>query len=204
MKYPASVLAAALLMVPVAQAEMYLTPFVGYSFAASDLDASKTGLDTPGSVSADESSHYGIIFGTTTNHPGNMYVLYSSQRTDLLAGGAFSNERVTSLDIDYAHVGGSLYFPKGDLMPYVTASMGLTQMRPGDNYSDETRFSMGFGAGLEYRLAANVALVGDVRAYATFIDSKNDLFCDANNCLWQVEADVMWQGQANFGVSIRF
>ncbi|ABM01015.1 porin family protein [Shewanella amazonensis] len=205
MKYPLSLLFAASLSVsPWVAAEVYVTPFAGYSFAASSLDANRDGLDTNGSVSAEESSHYGIILGTTTNHPGNMYVLYSSQSTDLIAGGNFSNERVTSLKLDYAHVGGSLYFPRGDFLPYVTASMGLTQMRPGDDYSDETRFSLGLGVGAEYRLGERLALVADIRAFATFIDSENSLFCDANNCLWQVNADLMWQGQANVGVSFRF
>jgi opacity protein-like surface antigen len=203
MNTPARVVLAALCLAPaLASADVYVTPFAGYSFAASSLDASKD--DSLGSVSAEESSHYGIMLGTTTRHPGNMYVLYSSQSTDLKAGGAFSNQRVTSLKLDYAHVGGSLYFPKGNFLPYVTASMGLTQMRPGDDYSNETRFSLGLGTGVEYRLGDNLALIADVRAFATFIDSENDLFCDASNCIWKVNADLMWQGQANVGVSFRF
>ncbi|QSX30697.1 porin family protein [Shewanella cyperi] len=195
-----------LLVVPLASAEVFVTPFGGYSFGASGLDANLTrdNQSISGDIQAEESSHYGIMLGVLTRHPGNIYLLYSNQNTQLKSGGDFSNQRITSLQLDYAHLGGSLYFPVGDFHPYVSATAGLTQMRPGDDFSNETRFSMGLGIGAEYRLGDNLALLAEMRGFATFINGDNDVFCSADNCVWRIESDLMWQGQANLGLSFRF
>lgn len=195
-----------------AESAWFVAPFGGYSFAASELDASEVSSPTNTNatntvntqVKIAESDHYGIMMGVKTKEPGDIYLLYSHQTTDLRIGGNFSPDLLTQLDVDYLHVGGSLYFPKGDLRPYVTVSVGLTQMRPTDEYSNESRFSMGFGLGVEYQMSDSLSFLADARGYATFVSSDNALFCDANQCVWNIHADIMWQGQVNAGIKLSF
>ena len=187
-----------------AKSDIFVAPFGGYSFGTSELDATDTGTSTQGSISIKDSSHYGIIVGMKTRDPGDVYLLYSHQSTDMHAAGMFNPNRLAKLELDYAHLGGSLYFPKGDLRPYVTVSVGMTQMRPSGDFSDESRFSMGIGGGVEYQLGDNFSLFADGRGYATFINSDNELFCDANRCIWNIRADVIWQGQVNAGFKYTF
>ncbi|AQS39722.1 Outer membrane protein beta-barrel domain [Shewanella psychrophila] len=187
-----------------ASAEVFVAPFAGYNFAASEFDVTKTDTSEQGSVKIAESANYGVMFGVTTKDPGNIYFLYSSQSTDLRTGGNFSPDSITDLTVDYFHIGGSLFFPNGNLKPYVTASVGMTNMRPSGDYSNESRFSMGFGAGLEYEVTPAVSLFADARGYATFISSDNALFCNGGQCIWNIHADIMWQGQVNAGVKLTF
>lgn len=187
-----------------ALAEVFVAPFAGYSFAASEFDVTQTETDEQGNVKIAESANYGVMFGVTTKDPGNIYFLYSSQSTDLRSGGNFSPDSITDLTVDYFHIGGSLFFPNGNLKPYVTASVGMTNMRPSGDYSNESRFSMGFGAGLEYEVTPAVSLFADARGYATFVSSDNALFCDGGQCVWNIHADIMWQGQVNAGVKLTF
>nr|WP_258405130.1 porin family protein [Shewanella psychrotolerans] len=193
-----------------AESQWFIAPFGGYSFAASELDANEIsstnniGNSASTKVKIAESEHYGMMIGVKTKEPGDIYLLYSHQVTDLSFGGSFSPDFLTQLDVDYLHVGGSLYFPRGNLRPYVTASAGMTQMRPTDDYSIETRFSMGFGVGVEYQMTERFSLLADARGYATFISSDNALFCDANQCVWNIRADIMWQGQVNAGIKFSF
>ena len=193
-----------------AESQWFVAPFGGYSFAASELDANEISTTTNSTklvstqVKIAESGHYGIMMGVKTKDPGDIYLLYSHQATDLSLGGNFSPDLLTQLDVDYLHVGGSLYFPKGNLRPYVTVSAGLTQMRPTGGYSNESRFSMGFGAGVEYQITDRLSLLADARGYATFVSSDNALFCDANQCVWNIRADIMWQGQVNAGIKFSF
>ena len=188
-----------------AQADVFVAPFGGYSLGGGQFDVSQVEVNTAQtsgneSVKIEESSHYGLMLGVNTKDPGNIYLLYSRQASELKSNGMFT---LTSLDLDYIHLGGTLYFPQGDMQPYVTASAGVTRMQP-DDWSNETRFSMGIGGGVEYKVTSNVDLFADIRGYATFINSDSALFCDENECLWHITSDVMWQAQANLGLKMSF
>lgn len=167
-----------------ATAEVFVAPFGGYSFGGNDLDyrSSESTVNNNSSADITEAGHFGFMLGLTTSEPGDMYLLYSHQGTELSGSG----------------------FPGTDkLRPYVTASAGLTQLRP-EHGSNETRFSMGLGLGLDYQLLEQLSLFADVRGYATLINSDSSLFCDANQCLWHIKGDTLWQGQANLGLRYRF
>lgn len=186
-----------------ANAELFIAPYGGYSLGGNQLDIDDEVSENSGDAKIEESNHYGIMLGMGTNDPGNIYLLLSRQSTDLTSGGLFNPDVLAPLDLDYIHLGGTLYFPQGDLNPYITASAGVTRMMP-DGWSSETRFSMGIGGGAEYRLSPHWALFADVRGFATFIDNDSSLFCNADQCLWHITADVMWQVQANIGVKFSF
>lgn len=190
------------------QAEVFVAPFGGYSlgggqFDVNQIDVNADQTDDKKNVKVEESSHYGLMLGIGTNDPGNIYLLYSHQASELKSGGLFTPDRLTSLDLDYIHLGGTLYFPRGDIRPYVTASAGITRMLP-DAWSSETRFSMGIGGGIEYQVTQHFGLFADIRGYATFINSDSSLFCNEDECLWHITSDVMWQAQANLGLKVSF
>ncbi|MCL1049112.1 porin family protein [Shewanella abyssi] len=187
-----------------AAAEVYVAPFGGYSFGASDFDIYSTQGEDSGTLKVSESENYGVMLGFTTKDPGNVYLLYSHQSTDLRASGNFSPDVITKMDVDYFHIGGSLYFPMQDVKPYVTTSLGLTQMRPSGDYSNETRFSVALGAGIEYQATSAFSLFAEVKGYATFVNADNELFCSGQGCIWNIQTDIMWQGQANIGASLKF
>ncbi|MCL1145078.1 outer membrane protein [Shewanella sp. 10N.261.52.F9] len=187
-----------------ATADIYVAPFGGYSFGASEFDISIAASEESGKGKIGESENYGLMVGLSTKDPGNVYLLYSHQATDLRGGDNFSPNVLTSMDVDYFHVGGTLYFPNQSIQPYVTTSIGVTNMRPGGNYSNETRFSMAIGGGVEYQATDAFSLFAEVKGYATFINADNALFCGVEGCLWNIQADIMWQGQANIGAKLTF
>ncbi|NQZ50993.1 MAG: porin family protein, partial [Moritella sp.] len=146
----------------------------------------------------------GIMVGVTTPDPGSIYLLYSHQSTEISIGDNLNQSEVTALDTDYLHLGGALYFPQGKFRPYVTTSVGLTQMRPSGSVSIETDFSMGVCGGADDLLTPSLSLFADLRGYATFIGSSQSLSCNSGNCKWLVDAELMWQGQANLGATLTF
>jgi hypothetical protein len=188
----------------VAVAEVFVAPFGGYSFGSSALSAIDENGVEQSSVNFAESNHWGVMAGVTTPDPGSIYLLYSHQPSQLKVTSNLNQDVISSLDVDYLHIGGALYFPKGNFRPYITTSAGLTQMRPGDSFSNETNFSMGIGGGAEYQITPRFSLFADVRGYATFISSSQALFCNSGNCKWFVDADLMWQGQLNAGAKLLF
>lgn len=183
-------------------ADVFIAPFGGYSFGGNGLEVLVSD-ETTTDLEMNEGGSAGLMLGITTNDPGNIYLLFSRHNTDLRQG-LLSSEVLTDLDVNYFHLGGTLYFPNGHFKPYITASAGLTQLRPDKQYSSETNFSMGFGGGVAYELTDNVSLFADIRGYATFVNSTGGLFCNETRCVWQIEGDLMWQGQTNIGVAVTF
>ncbi len=204
-----SLLTAMLALPAHADAEFFVAPYAGYSIGGSNsfdinqLDASQVETGEQQSVGVEDSEHYGLLLGIGTIDPGNIYLLFSRQSSELKSGGLYNPDLITDLTVDYIHIGGTLYFPQGDFQPYITSSLGVTRMIP-DGWSTETRFSMGIGGGAEYRLSQQFSLFGDVRGHATFVDSESSLFCHENQCLWHVTSDLMWQVQANLGFKFSF
>ncbi|WP_434926920.1 outer membrane beta-barrel protein [Shewanella sp. HL-SH8] len=199
-----ALMAVCALINPNSYAEIFVAPFGGYSFGSNGLEVSVNDAQTNLSeLNITESGNIGIMLGVTTNDPGNMYFLYSRQDTDLRQG-SLSSDKLTELEVNYFHLGGTLYFPNGNLKPYITASAGLTQLRPSKEYSSETHFSMGIGGGVAYEVTQNVSLFADVRGYATFLNSDGGLFCNQAGCIWQIQGDLMWQSQVNLGLEIAF
>lgn len=185
------------------QEQFFITPKLGYSFGASKFDVEK-GADA-GKLTINESNNYGFTAGLTTNDPGEMFILYSHQSTQLNGNGTLAPSKLTDLDLDYFHLGGTLYYPKANWEPYVSASLGLTQFRlANSSFNNETRFSMGIAFGTSYRLTNHLALQAELRGFATFMESNNDLFCDTNGCVYKIDATTFMQGQANIGVQYRF
>lgn len=198
-----AILAMIVLSVPSAHAEVFVAPFGGYSFGTSQFDFNDGNVDSKDAINVAESGHYGIMLGVATQDPGNMYLLYSHQGTEL-GTESESSFVTTPLSVDYVHLGGTLYFPEGKARPYATASAGVTQLRPSGDFSTETRFSMAIGGGIDYQITPAISLFADVRGYATFVNTDTSLFCNESQCLWNIKADVMWQAQANAGLSIKF
>ena len=194
----------ALIHSAIAAAEVFVAPFGGYGFGSSDFSTTDSSTAEESAIKIAESGHWGVMAGVTTPDPGSIYLLYSHQSTEFTIGDNLNQSVTTDLATDYLHIGGVLYFPQGKFRPYITTSAGLTQMRPGDGFSNETHFSMAIGGGAEYQLTSNFSLFTDVRGYATFISSSQSLFCNSGNCKWLVDAELMWQGQINMGAKLTF
>jgi len=199
-----AVVALCMLVNTKAVAEVFVAPFGGYSFGSSELSASDNDGVEKSSLKFAESNNWGVMAGVTTADPGSIYLLYSHQPSQLKVTSNLNQGVITDLDVDYLHIGGALYFPKGNFRPYITTSAGLTQMRPDDSFSNETNFSLAIGGGAEYQIAPRFSVFADIRGYATFINSSQSLFCNNGNCKWFVDAELMWQGQVNMGAKLIF
>lgn len=115
---PTSMLAvASLLLSAPSFAEVYVAPFGGYSFGASEFNIKSSGVgnlasDEEGELKVSESAQYGVMLGFTTTDPGDIYLLYSHQSTELRTGNNFSPSPITDLDLDYLHLGALSISPR--------------------------------------------------------------------------------------------
>ena len=151
----------------------------------------------------DASGAFALAFEWAVDGARNGQVFASAQRTHLqLAPG--SAQGSVPLDIAYLHLGGVNYFegPAGH-GAYVAGGLGATFMSPGNGLNSEVRPSMSLALGYEHALTPSVALRGELRGYATLINSGGGFFC-SGGCVVSIHGDAMFQAEALLGLSIRF
>ncbi|QUN06593.1 outer membrane beta-barrel protein [Shewanella yunxiaonensis] len=182
---------------------LYVTPFGGYSFGGQGVDVNSTDYYNRGK--AEDSAHYGVIVGLTVSPLANSYVLYSHQQTDLIQQVNSVDQRLDEFSVDYWHTGGTLYFSRSDFRPYMTGSFGLTRLKPAQSLDASNYFSMSFGVGAQLLLTDNLALMTEIRGFATFVGNNNGYDCEqSQQCAWYYSGDAVWQGQANIGLTLQF
>ncbi|MBY6187151.1 porin family protein [Marinobacter hydrocarbonoclasticus] len=188
----------------------FIAPMYGYT-AGGTLDVTEKVVDeetgnssreTIAELKFDDAAHYGLMMGVETNDPGAVYLFYSKQESTFKEG-SFAPTSGIDVDVEYYHIGGTLFYPRNDFRPYVTASVGATRIKPQETYSNETFFSLGLGLGAEYLLFEHLALTADYRAMFTAVNNSTNLVCD-EGCTVRVEADTMIQSQFNLGLRVRF
>ncbi len=135
----------------------------------------------------------------------NGQVFASGQRTHLqLASGGGASPSVP-INIGYLHLGGSNFFEgQAGHGAYIAGGLGATFMAPQqDGLSSEIRPSMSLALGYEYAFTPSLALRGELRGYATLINSSGGFFC-SGGCVVSIRGDGMFQGDALLGLSMRF
>lgn len=183
-----------------AAAQNALTLYGGYRGGGSfeqTLGATTTTDDIDGSGA------FAISFDWAIDAARNGQVFASAQRTHLqLAPG--SAQPSVPLDIAYLHLGGMNFFEgRAGQGAYVAGGLGATFMSPGDGMSSEVRPSMSLALGYEHALTPSIALRGELRGYATLINSSGGFFC-SGGCVVSIHGDGMFQAEALIGLSMRF
>ncbi|KFZ36937.1 hypothetical protein HR45_12870 [Shewanella mangrovi] len=185
-----------------ALADVFVAPFAGYSVGSDGIDLTRY---DDGAGKQQDSAHAGIMLGLSQGRYGDVYLLYSRQRSDLLADQGYGYDAIDRMTLEYWHLGGTLYFSQSDLRPYVGSSIGLTRFSPDSSVDATNRFSLGLAAGVTYALSNNLALFAELRTFATFFGNDSGLSCGRDDdCRWYISRDTFWQGQANLGLQLRF
>ncbi len=184
----------------VAQAvELDLTPWAGYRFGGQF--AEPVGEDD---VDVEESATFGVAFDVGYAPGQAIEVFYSRQSTDVEGAAPFD------LEIEYFQVGGMATFESDTpFEPFAVGTVGAARLTPGPGgVEDETRFAATLGGGIRYPLGERLALRFEIRGYFTFFDSDAALFCvsdeEGATCRVRAKSSVVWQAEAQAGVSFRF
>lgn len=201
-RLPALLLAAALSLLAAlpAAAQNSLTLYGGYRGGGSFEQTVGATTATDG---LDGSGVAALAFEWAIDAARNGQVFASGQRTHLqLAPGG--GQPSVPIDIAYLHLGGTNFFDgQAGRGAYIAGGLGATFMSPGGGFSSEIRPSMSLALGYEHALTPSLALRGEVRGYATLINSSGGFFC-SGGCVVSIHGDGMLQAEALLGLSMRF
>ena len=178
-----------------------LTPMWGYAFDGEFEDE-----ETGEKIKIEDESTLGFRLAYDYEVNSQIEFLYSHQETELSTGHLFPTETLYDLDVDYYHIGGSLFWGRGnEWEPHFTGTMGLAHFNPEDSGVDSLiRFSMGFGGGVRYFPVKQVGLYTGVRGLVTFVNSDVKVYSGSRGSYAIIRADDEWQFQVYAGLIFVF
>ncbi|WP_163932086.1 outer membrane beta-barrel protein [Paraferrimonas sp. SM1919] len=191
--------------------QVFIEGYSGYSFASHlRVAEATTATDSFGKLIFDKSelsfksgNSFGGKIGWYTQDPGSVYLLFDTRKSDIEVTGEATAP--LELQMDHYHLGGTAYYPSGNFYPYVSASIGASRLTLSEGYGSETQPSLSIGVGSEYRIGEHLRLNLGLVGYAVLLENEELIFCDPEiQCSWQVDGKAIFQGQANFGISVGF
>lgn len=194
----AALLGAGLIFPTIAAAvEVEISPMVGYRFGGEfTVDATDEDVDVK------EAASFGLAVDVEYAPDRMVEVFYSRQATEI-------EDVSPSLDVDveYFQIGGVAEFSQPNYTPYTVGTLGVTRFSPDGDLDSETRFSLTFGGGVKWFLNDQWAIKVEGRAFFTIFDSQTEVFCVSSGgavCQFRASGSLVWQVEANAGVTFRF
>jgi opacity protein-like surface antigen len=191
-------LATLFLQVNLVSAGIEITPMAGYR-----IGGEFNQVDKNAKLKFDETESYGFVIDFDQSKYKQITVLYSRQTTSLRSSDSLETNPLTDVDIEYYHIGGNQIWIRDKMRPFFGATVGATHFNAHGRNST-TKFSFSLGGGVKFFVTERFALMAGVRGYGTFFDGSSSLFCGPNGCLASASGSLLFQFEANAGVTLRF
>jgi hypothetical protein len=156
-------------------------------------------------IKLDSGAAGALSFDWTLADGRQAQAFYSFQRS-ALPGSALNQADDVAVNISYLHLGGRVFFEGIHVTDgaYLVGGLGITHLSPGlGGLSSEVRPSLNLGLGYQWMLSRQVALRGELRGYATLINSSGGFFC-SGGCVVSIRGDTMTQVEGLLGLSFAF
>lgn len=180
---------------PAAEAELYLTPWFGYSVGGSVEDQDQNEFDLKGSQTFAVSLE--SQFDT-----GRVGLFYAGQSNDV-------EQLNSSAKMHYLHFQSSVYYPVQDkFSSYLGIGVGGSYI-DANWVGKELGFSASIFGGFEYQINETIAVNSQLRWLGTVVDSDTSGACNLpsngqDSCIVKFKTDWMNQFSANIGLTMRF
>ena len=132
-------------------------------------------------------------------------IFYSFQRS-ALPGSVLNQAGDVSVNINYLHAGGRVFFhgTHATSAGYVVGGLGITYFSPSlGGLSSEVRPSANLGIGYQWMLSKQVSLRTELRGYLTLVNSNGGFLC-SGGCVVSIRGDTMTEVEGLLGLSFTF
>lgn len=161
----------------------------------SDLQSS----DGQSDIAVDNSGNFGLAIAWQDSPNGQGQILLNKTSHD------FNSEldnSTRSLDITYAHFNGVAQFRQQHYV--TTVSLGLGGAYFESDNSEDLYPSASIAFGTRYEISNNIALVTELRGYASIVDEKDNTFCSGEICHAKFN-DTLWiDSNISIGIAVKF
>lgn len=171
-----------------------ITPYVG-QMISSDLISSQDGSD----LAVDGASNYGLAIAWKDSPNGQGQILFNTVSHDFISS---SDLQEHSFDVSYLHFSGITQLKRQNYVTTVSLGIGGTYIET-DN-KDEIYPSLTFALGTRHELSKSFAIITELRAYASYIEDDNQLFCQGTTCHALIEDSLWLEGSFSVGFAFKF
>jgi len=187
-----------------AQDRFELTPFGGTRFGGQiDLTTNAQNIDY---FNIKSTWDYGVI-GTVTIWPKfQVEAMWNREQTQLEAISEGSRIGVSDATLDMFQFGPLYEFGNehAKLKPFITGGLGFTNFHSNGALPFENRFSANVGGGVKYFFTRHVGVRLEARYSPTETSTSTGIVCGPFGCFSTRIHNYAQQGQANFGLILRF
>ncbi|MGB2741555.1 MAG: hypothetical protein WBC60_13485 [Cognaticolwellia sp.] len=161
---------------------------------SSDLTASDNS-----DIDVDSASNIAIGIAWQENNNGQGQVLLNRVSHDFKG----ENAENASLDIIYAHFNGVALFRQQNYVTTMSLGFGGAYFNA-DKGGDELYPSASVSFGTRYEFSDTMALITDLRVYATLVDEDDALFCRQDVCSAQFDDSLWVDSSISVGIAYKF
>ncbi|MFT5812904.1 MAG: hypothetical protein ACI9VT_000642 [Psychroserpens sp.] len=184
----------ALLCSNAAIANQYEISVMGGQMFSSDLVASDDS-----NINVDSGSNIAVGFAWQENVNGQGQILLNRVSYDFID----QNEDNNKLNITYAHFNGVALFRQQNYVTTVSLGFGGVYF-DAEQGSEEVYLSASIAFGTRYEFSKSVALVTELRAYATLINEDDAMFCQQEICSANFTDSLWIDSSITVGIAIKF
>lgn len=149
---------------------------------------------------------------STTNEP-NIALAFSWQDSPTGQGQILVNyisrdftddtsQSTHSFDTIYTHFNGVAFFKEKNYVTTVGLGVGATYFNT--DFDSVIYPSLTIAVGTRYEFSERLALITELRAYATLVDDTDTVFCQADNCIAQFDSALWFDSQFSIGFAYSF
>lgn len=180
--------------VSVSAGDIEVTPYIG-QMTSPDLVNSIDSAD----LNIDDATHYGLAIAWQDSPNGQGQILLNTVSHDFISS---TDLQEHSFDVTYAHFSGVAQFRQRDYVTTVSLGLGGAYFETDNRDELYPSFTVAFGT--RYELSKNLAIVTELRGYASYIEDDNQLFCEGTTCHALLEDSLWLEGSVSIGLAFKF
>ncbi|WP_281556231.1 hypothetical protein [Thalassomonas sp. RHCl1] len=171
-----------------------ITPYIGQMYST-DIH----GSDGSTELSVSDDPHLGFAIAWQASNQGQGQVLINAVNHDFTSD---IDQQKYSIDIIYAHFSGVAQFKQQSYSTSVSLGVGGAYF-DADNGSSLYP-SITTAIGTRYEISKNLALVTELRLYASLTDEDDDILCKSDTCIASFDGALWLDSAISFGIAYRF
>jgi hypothetical protein len=150
-------------------------------------------------IDVDSGSNIAVGIAWQENVNGQGQILLNRVSHDFTG----QNNENDTLDITYAHFNGVALFRQQNYVTTLSIGVGGAYF-DADQGSEELYPSASVAFGTRYEFAENIALVTELRAYATLVDEDDLMFCQQDSCSANFDDSLWIDSSISVGIAFKF
>lgn len=171
-----------------------ITPYIGQMYST-DINGSNDSSE----ISVSDDPHIGLAIAWQATNQGQGQVLINVVSHDFTSD---LDQKSHNIDIIYGHFSGVAQFKQQNYS--TTVSLGI-----GGAYFDADNGgslypSLTTAIGTRYEISKNLALVTELRLYASLTDEDDDILCRSDSCIASFDGALWLDSSISFGIAYRF